>query len=159
WEWNFGDGSAPSHEANPTHSYPRYGTYQATLKVTYADGEVDTGTIATTAGCAAPDARPTVWMLDKNTGVANHADAGARTVNDLIDDEGSWSNHGEFVSHVAGVVNQLRTDSVISAVESDQLMTAAGESDVGKVAGYASIFDGTAQSLADWRQAPSGSFS
>jgi glucose/arabinose dehydrogenase/PKD repeat protein/type 1 glutamine amidotransferase len=159
WEWNFGDGSQPSHEANPTHTYAEYGSYRATLTVTYADGEVTTGTIEVTAGCAAPDARSTVWLLDTDTGVANHADAGGCTVNDLIDDERSWPNHGAFVNHVAGVVNQLRKDGVINDVESDQLKTAAGESRVGTVAGYTAVFDGTARSLADWRQAPTGSFS
>jgi type 1 glutamine amidotransferase len=159
WEWDFGDGSAPSHEANPTHTYAEYGTYHATLKVTYADGEVVTGTVDASAGCAAPDARSTVWMLDKNTGVANHADAGGCTVNDLIDDERSWENHGAFVSNVADVVNELRKAGVVNDSESDQLKQAAGESEVGKVAGYSAIFDGTAKSLTDWRQAPTGSFS
>ncbi|MBO0870380.1 MAG: DUF1080 domain-containing protein, partial [Micromonosporaceae bacterium] len=159
WQWDFGDGSAPSNEANPTHTYAQYGTYHATLKVTYADGEVNTATIDATAGCAAPDARPTVWMLDTNSGVVNHADAGGCTINDLIDDEGSWATHGDFVSATTTVVNQLRADGVITADESDQLMTAAGESEVGKVPGYTSIFDGTAASLANWRQATTGAFS
>jgi PKD repeat protein/type 1 glutamine amidotransferase/plastocyanin len=39
YEWNFGDGSATSTEANPTHTYAQGGTYTATLTVTYADGE------------------------------------------------------------------------------------------------------------------------
>jgi hypothetical protein len=98
-------------------------------------------------------------MLDKNTGVANHADAGGCTVNDLIDDERSWENHGAFVSNVADVVNELRKAGVVNDSESDQLKQAAGESEVGKVAGYSAIFDGTAKSLTDWRQAPTGSFS
>jgi PKD repeat protein/type 1 glutamine amidotransferase len=159
WEWDFGDGSQPSQEANPTHTYAEYGTYQATLKVTYADGEVATATIQVVVGCAAPDARSTVWLLDTDTGVANHADAGGCTVNDLIDDERGWSSHGAFVSHVEGVVNELRKDGVLDSRESTELKKAAAQSEIGKVAGYAPIFDGTAASLADWRQAPTGSFS
>jgi PKD repeat protein len=35
--WNFGDGSAPSQEQNPTHTYPNPGTY--TARVSIADPE------------------------------------------------------------------------------------------------------------------------
>lgn len=156
WEWNFGDGSAPSREANPTHTYPGYGTYQATLKVTYADGQVSTATITVTTGCAAPDGRDTVRLLDTDTGVANREVGGGCTVNDLIDDERNWSNHGQFVSHVAGVVNELRGAGVLDNKEAARLNSSAAQSPIGKIAGYRSLFDGTAASLADWRQAPSG---
>ena len=37
YSWEFGDGSAPSTEANPTHTYPAPGNYTAKLTVTYAD--------------------------------------------------------------------------------------------------------------------------
>jgi PKD repeat protein len=33
WTWNFGDGSAVSHEQNPTHVYSTPGTYDVTLTV------------------------------------------------------------------------------------------------------------------------------
>ncbi|MEO3779414.1 ThuA domain-containing protein [Micromonospora sp. B11E3] len=158
WEWNFGDGSAPSREANPTHTYADYGTYQATVKVTYADGEVATGKVQVVVGCAAPDSRQTVRLLDTDTGVANHVAGGNCTINDLIDDERSWSNHGQFVSHVAQVVTELRADGVVDRGEAQTLQKAAAQSEIGKVAGYRAIFDGTAGSLADWRQAPGGSF-
>ncbi|MFU8854942.1 ThuA domain-containing protein [Micromonospora sp. SL1-18] len=158
WEWNFGDGSAPSREANPTHTYADYGTYEATLKVTYADGQASTAKISVTTGCPAPDGRKTVQMLDTDTGVANHEAGGGCTINDLIDDERNWSNHGDFVSHVAHVVNDLRAGGIVDTREAQKLQTFASKSEIGKVAGYRSLFDGTAASLADWRQAPSGSF-
>ncbi len=158
WEWNFGDGSAVSREANPRHTYANYGTYQATVKVTYADGEVSTATIQVTTGCVAPDNRTTVRMLDTDTGVTNHKVGGDCTINDLIDDERNWTNHGQFVSHVNDVVNELRGSGVIDNRESSALKKAAAQSQIGKVAGYRSLFDGTAASLADWRQAPGGSF-
>ncbi|MEV5693363.1 ThuA domain-containing protein [Micromonospora globbae] len=158
WEWNFGDGSAPSREANPTHTYADYGTYEATVKVTYANGEVATGTVQVVVGCAAPDTRSTVRMLDTDTGVTNHEVGGDCTVNDLIDDERMWSNHGQFVSHVAGVVGDLRKAGVLDNREATTLQKAAAQSQIGKVPGYQPIFDGSAGSLADWRQAPSGSF-
>ncbi|MFG3714260.1 ThuA domain-containing protein [Micromonospora sp. NPDC047730] len=158
WEWNFGDGSAPSREANPTHTYAKFGTYQATVKVTYADGEVATGTIEVVVGCAAPDTRRTVRLLDADTGVTNHQVGGNCTVNDLIDDERVWTDHGQFVSHVAGVVGDLRKDGVLDSREASALQKAAAQSPIGKVPGYQPIFDGSAGSLADWRQAPGGSF-
>jgi glucose/arabinose dehydrogenase/type 1 glutamine amidotransferase len=158
WEWNFGDGSKPSTQANPTHTYANFGTYKATLKVTYANGEVATGQIEVKVGCAAPDARPTVWLLDTNTGVANHVVGGGCTINDLIDDERDWSNHGEFVSHLNDLVNQFRKDGVIDNGEASTLRKAGAQSDIGKTNGYESIFDGTAQSLQGWSQAPSGKF-
>jgi glucose/arabinose dehydrogenase/type 1 glutamine amidotransferase len=159
WTWDFGDGSKPSHEADPTHTYARYGTYHATLTTTYANGEVATGKIDVTVGCTAPDARPTVWMLDQNTGVANHQAGGGCTVNDLIDDERDWPNHGQFVSSLAKVLNELGKDGVISADEAATLKTAGDRSQIGKTPGYEPIFDGTAKSLADWTQAPPGQFS
>ncbi|MDF6046409.1 ThuA domain-containing protein [Streptomyces sp. JH14] len=159
WEWDFGDGSAPSHEADPTHTYADYGTHHAKLTVTYADGEKSTATFDAKAGCPAPDARPTVKLLDTDTGVANHRAGGDCTVNDLIDDEASWPNHGEFVSHVNSVVNDLRKEDVLDNRESAAISKAAAQSEIGKVAGYQPVFDGTAASLADWRQAGPGKFS
>jgi PKD repeat protein len=35
--WSFGDGSAPTHEPNPTHIYTKPGSY--TARVTLADDE------------------------------------------------------------------------------------------------------------------------
>ncbi|WP_239075408.1 ThuA domain-containing protein [Planosporangium flavigriseum] len=158
WEWNFGDGSRPSREANPTHTYARYGTYHATVTVTYANGEKATGKFDVLAGCAAPDARPRVRMLDTDTGVANHEVGGGCTINDLIDDERAWKNQGEFVSHVNDVVNQLRKEGRVSNDEASALKRAATRSEVGKTSGYQPIFDGTARSLAGWTQAPGGQF-
>ena len=45
WEWDFGDGTAKSNEANPTHTYAEAKRYTATLTVTYADGAKDTKTV------------------------------------------------------------------------------------------------------------------
>ncbi len=38
FKWNFGDGSAPSAEANPAHTYARIGEYTASVAVTGPDG-------------------------------------------------------------------------------------------------------------------------
>jgi glucose/arabinose dehydrogenase/PKD repeat protein/type 1 glutamine amidotransferase len=158
WKWDFGDGSKPSTEANPTHTYADFGTYHATLTVTYADGEVATGKIDVKVGCSAPDARRTVRLLDTDTGVANHVVGGGCTINDLIDDERTWSNHGEFVSYLNDLVNQFRKDGVIDNNEASTLSKAGAQSEIGKTNGYESIFDGTPWSLQGWSQAPSGKF-
>lgn len=47
--WDFGDGSAPATEVNPSHSYTTAGTYTATLTVTDATGFTDTDSVTITA--------------------------------------------------------------------------------------------------------------
>ncbi|NDV17792.1 PKD domain-containing protein, partial [Muricauda sp. TY007] len=44
YEWDFGDGSAPSNEADPVHTYTAAGSYDAMLTVTDGDGQTDTDT-------------------------------------------------------------------------------------------------------------------
>jgi hypothetical protein len=157
WEWDFGDGKK-STAPHPTHTYKRYGTFQATLKVTYADGTVATATIPVTAGCDAPDARPTVRLLEVDTGVANRVAGGGCTINDLIDDEAQWPNHGAFVNHVDEVVAELTAAHVIDNREARVLNRSAAQSAIGLTNGYETIYDGSAYSLSGWRQAPGGSF-
>ena len=48
YEWDFGDGSAGSTAANPTHQYPAAGIYTATLTVTYANDETSEKTVEVT---------------------------------------------------------------------------------------------------------------
>ncbi|WP_052436188.1 ThuA domain-containing protein [Georgenia sp. SUBG003] len=158
YAWDFGDGSTSS-EANPRHTYAKVGTYTATLTVTYADGETATTTTEVKIACVSPDARDTVWIGDTDTGVKNH-DLGGCTINDLIDDEGQWEDHGDFVDHVGDVVDHLKKDGVISGKDKGRLTSAAARSDVGKkgYSGYETIFDGTAESLEGWTQAPGGHF-
>ena len=38
YKWDFGDGSPPSSEANPTHKYEKEGEFTATLSVTDSKG-------------------------------------------------------------------------------------------------------------------------
>ncbi|HET6546995.1 MAG TPA: ThuA domain-containing protein [Solirubrobacter sp.] len=45
YEWDFGDGSEPSTEANPVHTYAEAKRYTAKLTVTYADGGTDSKTV------------------------------------------------------------------------------------------------------------------
>lgn len=159
YRWDFGDGTS-STEANPRHTYARFGTFTAKLTVTYADGETATTQTTVNVGCAVPDSRATVWLGDTNSGVANDQVGGGCTINDLIDDESRYADHGAFVRYVTTVADRLQRDGVITARENGALTRAAAASDVGKAGntGYVPIYDGTAESLRGWTQAPSGSF-
>ena len=42
WSWNFGDGTAPDVNQNPTHTFATAGTYQVSLTVTDDDGAPST---------------------------------------------------------------------------------------------------------------------
>lgn len=44
YEWNFGDGSSPSTESDPAHTYPGEGTYTVTLTASDALGVISTAT-------------------------------------------------------------------------------------------------------------------
>jgi glucose/arabinose dehydrogenase/PKD repeat protein len=59
WEWDFGDGSAKSTDANPTHTYPEAKRYTATLTVTYADGAKDTKSVDVDVLAQADEVAPT----------------------------------------------------------------------------------------------------
>ncbi|HEV7706867.1 MAG TPA: ThuA domain-containing protein, partial [Asanoa sp.] len=158
WDWDFGDGTKGSTAPHPNHTYKRYGTFNATLKVTYADGEVVTSTIPVTSGCTAADARPTVYMLETDTEVANRQVGGGCTINDLIDDETTWPNRGAFADHLETVIAELTASHVVDNKEANTLRRVGTQSPIGATNGYQTIFNGTAYSLAGWRQAPSGGF-
>ncbi|HEU4424365.1 MAG TPA: ThuA domain-containing protein, partial [Pilimelia sp.] len=159
YRWEFGDG-AGSTEANPRHTYARPGTYTAKLTVTYGDGESATTQTTVTVGCEVPDARATVWLGDSDTGLANRQAGGGCTINDLIDDESTWADHDGFVRHVTAVARTLQADGVLTGREAGILIRAAMNSLIGRPGhtGYEPIFDGTADSLRNWQQAPGGSF-
>ncbi|PSL04648.1 uncharacterized protein DUF1080 [Haloactinopolyspora alba] len=108
--------------------------------------------------CAAADARPTVRFLDTDSGVPNSATGGGCTINDLIDDERAWPNHGEFVRHVVDVADSLAESDVISRADAGALRAAAGRSEVGRTTSYVPLFDGTEASFDDWAYAGQGGF-
>lgn len=158
WEWDFGDGTT-STEADPRHTYERVDSYDVTLTITYADGTVETVETVAAIECAVPDTRDTVWIGDVDSGVAN-TDLGGCTIADLIADEADWDNPGAFIRHVDAVVRQLRSDGELAGRDAGRVSTAAQRSGVGGAdwSGYRWLFDGTAESLDDWRQAPGGHF-
>ena len=65
YRWDFGDNSAPSTEANPTHTYPAAGNYTARLTVTYADDGTSVKEIPVLA-LAAPDETAPVTTAQLN---------------------------------------------------------------------------------------------
>lgn len=108
---------------------------------------------ATETTCTAPDHRPTVRFLDSDSGVANRTAEGGCTINDLIDDESAWKNHGAFVHHVSEVTRPLVDSGVINAQERSALMETAARSGIGRPNGpepYKMIFDGTPASFDAW---------
>ena len=108
--------------------------------------------------CVAPDARPTVVLLDEDTGVENASLPGGCTLNDVIDDESTWRSHGRFVAHVGRVTRDLVADGELDRADARRLVKAAARSEVGKVTGYEWLFDGTAESFEDWAYAGQGGF-
>ncbi len=97
WAWDFGDGTT-STRMDPSHTYTEGGRHTVTLTVTYADGETSEVTREVNVACPAPDARSTVWFLDRDSGVANVDVGGGCGLNDVVDDESSWGSHQQFVS-------------------------------------------------------------
>ncbi|WP_220502443.1 3-keto-disaccharide hydrolase [Microbispora sp. H10670] len=118
-----------------------------------SSGITPPATAARAVSCAVPDARPTVRFLDADTGVANRPAGGGCTVNDLVDDERAWPDHGAFVSHVGEVARRLGRSGVIGGRERAALTRAAARSRIGRPDGprpYRWIFDGTRASFGDW---------
>ena len=54
YEWDFGDGSAISEEANPTHVYTKAGRFTAVLTVTDSSGKKTASSTVITAGNTSP---------------------------------------------------------------------------------------------------------
>jgi len=61
WNWNFGDGTAPSTTQNPSHTYNRAGTFTVTLNVSDAAvaTHFTTGTVTVMAGVGIDDVAAT----------------------------------------------------------------------------------------------------
>jgi PKD repeat protein len=62
YSWNFGDGSAPDTEANPSHTYSQPGTYVVLLSVAN-----DCGTVTTTQNVVVEGASPVPAISANNT--------------------------------------------------------------------------------------------
>lgn len=104
------------------------------------------------------DARPTVWLLDTDTGVTDHELDNGCSVNDLLDDESAWDSRGQFLRHVQQVTRELVGLDVLTSRERAALTRAAARSEVGRTAPYETILDETAESFANWAYAGNGGF-
>lgn len=124
-------------------------------------------TVAQSGGVPAPncpefDERLTVIVGTVDTGVPNRITGNRCTINELIEDEKSWSSHALFLKHVDKVLDQLLTAGVVDAREQKKIYKAAKQSGIGKPGqdeGYHKLFDGTAASFAKWQQVGGGQFS
>ncbi|MFN0089594.1 MAG: LamG-like jellyroll fold domain-containing protein [Acidimicrobiales bacterium] len=69
FSWDFGDGSAPSTQANPAHTYTAAGAYTARLTVTDVHGAQGTATVAVTA-VAPPAGLVAAYGFEETSGAA-----------------------------------------------------------------------------------------
>jgi glucose/arabinose dehydrogenase len=82
--------------------------------------------------CPDADRRETVFAGDVDSGVPNAEVGDGCTINDLILDEQTWSDHRGFVRHVREVTAKLVDDGVITRREARDINRAAKRSDVGR---------------------------
>ncbi|MEJ3748683.1 family 16 glycoside hydrolase [Actinomycetes bacterium KLBMP 9797] len=112
--------------------------------------------------CPVTDTRPVVWVGTINSGVPNRMVASGCTINNAIEDERAWLNHGQFVAHATDVAERLHHLGVISHEEHATLVDAAERSGVGKPDGrngYRGLLDRSGASFALWEQVGAGGFS
>ncbi|MFE9654966.1 OmpL47-type beta-barrel domain-containing protein [Micromonospora sp. NPDC006431] len=165
-EYSLDGGAYARYSAPVTVNRPGQHTvsYRATDKAGNTSG---TASVTFTVVASGPqpecvkDTRPTVWLGTVDSGVPNRVVAGDCTINNVIEDERSWPNHGQFVSYVNSVAEHLHHLGVISHQEHGKLASAAGRSGVGKPDtknGYQPILDDNAGSFGKWQQVGAGGF-
>jgi uncharacterized cupredoxin-like copper-binding protein len=81
--------------------------------------------------CPDSDVRDTVIIGDIDSQVANVDTGNGCTINDVIDEDGDWSTHTQFVRHVKAVTRELVQNGVITSALRDRIVTAAVNSTVG----------------------------
>lgn len=81
--------------------------------------------------CPDSDVRDTVVIGDIDSQVANVDIGNGCTINDVIDEDGQWETHTQFVRHVKAVTRELVKNKVITSAMRDRIVTAAVNSDVG----------------------------
>ncbi|MGB3438038.1 MAG: hypothetical protein WBA97_04720 [Actinophytocola sp.] len=87
--------------------------------------------------CPDSDVRDTVVIGDIDSQVANIDIGNGCTINDVIDEDGDWSTHNQFVRHVKAVTKELVQNGVITGALRDRIVTAAVNSAVGTPASRA----------------------
>ncbi|GGT73104.1 glycosyl hydrolase [Streptomyces coeruleorubidus] len=111
--------------------------------------------------CPEYDERLTVIVGTVDSGVRNRVTDNRCRIGELIEDEKEWTSHALFLKHVTSVLDRLLKEGVIDQREYNAIRKAARQSGIGKpgqTEGYRAIFDGSAESLAEWQQVGGGSF-
>jgi PKD repeat protein len=67
WRWDFGDGSLPSSDQNPTHTYTQKGVLDVSLTVTRSDGETDTLVKNGAVNVQGLTWQPRTWILPEQS--------------------------------------------------------------------------------------------
>ncbi|MEU3885466.1 family 16 glycoside hydrolase [Streptomyces sp. NPDC029041] len=111
--------------------------------------------------CPEHDERLTVIVGTVDSGVRNRVTDNRCRIGELIEDEKEWTSQALFLKHVTAVLDRLLREGVVDERESKAIRKAARASGIGtpgQTEGYRSLFDGTVESLAEWRQVGGGSF-
>lgn len=82
--------------------------------------------------CPSSDARPTVVIGNHDSTVVNVDTGNGCTINDLINEDGTYNNHRQFLRHVRSTTAELLNTQTISRGERNRIIDAATMSDVGR---------------------------
>jgi PKD repeat protein/type 1 glutamine amidotransferase/glucose/arabinose dehydrogenase len=134
YEWDFGDGET-STAANPEHTYDDTGTYDVTLKVTYADDATDSKTIPVEVLLTSDQTAPTTTA----------------TVSPAPGGDGNYPGPVTVTLHA--------TDTGGSGLANTEYRVDGGAWKVydGPPAAE-DVMDGSQETFDKWKQAPGGSF-
>ncbi|WP_007023142.1 cupredoxin domain-containing protein [Saccharomonospora iraqiensis] len=135
-EYAVNDGEYRLYEGPVTLDRP--GGYTVAFRATDNAENTASGDVSFTVvaggddACPDSDTRDTVVIGDHDTGVANVDTRNGCTINDLIDEDAGYANHGAFVDHVSTVADELAEAGIIEKRDKGRLVRAAARSDVGK---------------------------
>ena len=134
WNWDFGDGSVPSADLNPSHTYSNAGNYTVTLIVTGPGGsDANSLVIAVTALTAQQQAQSLATMVDEpiRQGALNRGDG--QRLNAKVSGAMRSMNHGDTVNacrqmaaFISDVQDYLRRGALTQA-QGQALTDAANE--------------------------------
>jgi uncharacterized cupredoxin-like copper-binding protein len=92
---------------------------------------VESGPVPGPDVCPSSDVRDTVIIGDIDSQVPNIDIGNGCTINDVIDENGDWATHNQFVRHVKAVTKELVQNKVLTSALRDRIVTAAVNSNVG----------------------------
>jgi uncharacterized cupredoxin-like copper-binding protein len=98
---------------------------------TSAEQTVGFSVVASGSSGECGDNRATVVIGGDDTLVPNSEIGGGCTINDLIDQHGSYADHAAFVRHVESVTASLVTGGTLTARQQGTIVRAAARSDIG----------------------------